>query len=86
MRRFEAALRSAINTPHEPLKEKPGPRQNWERYDPKTNTWQSHAPMLTQHHAAGATTIGDTIYVAGGGAVTGGSVRSSVHEAFTLVG
>jgi hypothetical protein len=40
MRRFEAALRSAINTPHEPLKEKPGPRQNWERYDPKTNTWQ----------------------------------------------
>jgi hypothetical protein len=42
--------------------------------------------MLTPHHATGATTIGDTIYVAGGGAVTGGSVRSSVHEAFTLVG
>ena len=26
----------------------------------------------------------DTIYVAGGGAVTGDSVQSSVHEAFTL--
>ena len=57
-----------------------------ESYDPKTNTWQSHAPMLTPRHAVGATTIGDVIYVAGGGAVTGGSVQSSVHEAFTLAG
>ena len=57
-----------------------------ESYDPKTDTWQSHAPMLTPRHAVGATTIGDVIYVAGGGAVTGGSVQSSVHEAFTLAG
>ena len=51
-----------------------------------TNTWQSHAPMPTPRHAVGATTIGDAIYVAGGGAVTGGAVQSSVHEAFTLAG
>jgi N-acetylneuraminic acid mutarotase len=55
-----------------------------ESYDPQTNSWQSHAPMTTPRHAVGATTIGDAIYVAGGGAVTGGSVQSSVHEAFTL--
>ena len=57
-----------------------------ESYDPATNTWQAHAPMLTPRHAVGATTIGDAVYVAGGGAVTGGSVQSSVHEAFTLAG
>ena len=46
-----------------------------ESYDPQTNTWQSHAPMTTPRHAVGATTIGDAIYVAGGGAVTGGLVH-----------
>ena len=55
-----------------------------ESYDPKTDSWQSHAPMLTPRHAVGAVTIGDTIYVAGGGAVTGGAVQSAIHEAFTL--
>jgi N-acetylneuraminic acid mutarotase len=55
-----------------------------ESYDPGTDTWQSHAPMITPRHAVGATTIGDRIYVAGGGAVTGGAVQSAVHEAFTL--
>jgi len=55
-----------------------------ESYDPKTDTWQSHAPMPTPRHAVGAVTIGDWIYVAGGGAVTGGAVQSAVHEAFTL--
>jgi len=45
---------------------------------------QSRAAMTTPRHAVGATTIDDAIYVAGGGAVTGGSVQSSVHEAFTL--
>jgi hypothetical protein len=29
-------------------------------------------------------TIGDAIYVAGGGAVLGGGVQSAVHEAYTL--
>jgi len=55
-----------------------------ESYDPATNTWQSHAPMTTPRHAVGATVLNDAIYVAGGGAVTGGSVQSAVHEAFTL--
>jgi N-acetylneuraminic acid mutarotase len=55
-----------------------------ESYDPATDSWQHHAPMLTARHAVGAVAIGDRIYVAGGGAVTGGSVQSAVHEAFTL--
>jgi hypothetical protein len=55
-----------------------------ESYDPASDTWQQHAPMLTPRHAVGATAIGDWIYVAGGGAVLGGSVQSAVHEAFTL--
>jgi N-acetylneuraminic acid mutarotase len=55
-----------------------------ESYDPATNTWQSHAPMITPRHAVAAVTIGDWVYVAGGGAVLGGAVQSAVHEAFTL--
>lgn len=55
-----------------------------ESYDPAADTWQSHAPMPTPRHAPGAVAIGDWIYVAGGGAVTGGAVQSSVHEAFSL--
>jgi N-acetylneuraminic acid mutarotase len=55
-----------------------------ESYDPTSDTWMSHAPMLTPRHAVGAAAIGDWIYVAGGGAVTGGAVQSAVHEAFTL--
>ncbi len=55
-----------------------------ESYDPLSDSWQSHAPMLTPCHAVGAVAIGDFIYVAGGGAVLGGSVQSAVHEAFTL--
>ena len=55
-----------------------------ESYDPASDTWQQHAPMPTPRHAVGAALIGDWIYVAGGGAVLGGSVQSAVHEAFTL--
>ena len=55
-----------------------------ESYDPAADTWQSHAQMPTPRHAVGAVAIGDWIYVAGGGAVTGGAVQSAVHEAFTL--
>jgi Kelch motif len=55
-----------------------------ESYDPSADTWQHHAPMPTPRHAVGATVIGDWIYVAGGGAVLGGSIQSAVHEAFTL--
>ena len=55
-----------------------------ESYDPATDTWQQHAPMPTPRHAVAAVSIGDWVYVAGGGAVLGGGVQSSVHEAFTL--
>jgi hypothetical protein len=55
-----------------------------ESYDAASDTWQRHAPMPTPRHAVGAGTIGDWIYVAGGGAVLGGAVQSAVHEAFTL--
>lgn len=55
-----------------------------ESYDPKSDSWQSHAAMPTPRHAVAATVLGDWIYVAGGGAVTGGAVQSAVHEAFTL--
>jgi hypothetical protein len=52
--------------------------------DPATDTGQRHAPMPTPRHAVAAVTIGDWVYMAGGGAVLGGSVQSAVHEAFTL--
>lgn len=55
-----------------------------ESYDPATDTWQKHAPMPTPRHAVAAVTIGDWVFVAGGGAVLGGGVQSAVHEAFTL--
>ncbi|WGF86639.1 Kelch repeat-containing protein [Marinivivus vitaminiproducens] len=54
-----------------------------ESYDPATDGWTSHAPMLTPRHGLGAAVLGDRIHVAGGGAVTGGSIQSSIHEAFT---
>lgn len=55
-----------------------------ESYDPVTESWQSHAPMITPRHAVAAVAIGDWIHVAGGGAVLGGAVQSAIHEAFTL--
>lgn len=55
-----------------------------ESYDPAADTWQHHAPMPTPRHGMGAVTIGEFIYVAGGGPVVGGAIKSSVHEAFTL--
>lgn len=56
-----------------------------ESYDPKTNSWQSHAPMPTPRHGLGAALLGDSmIHVAGGGPIVGGSTQTSIHEAFTL--
>jgi N-acetylneuraminic acid mutarotase len=55
-----------------------------ESYDPDADTWQRHAPMPTPRHAVGAATLADAIFVAGGGAVTGGAVQSAVHESFAL--
>jgi N-acetylneuraminic acid mutarotase len=55
-----------------------------ESYDPATDTWQHHAPMPTPRHGMGAVTIGEWIYVAGGGPIVGGAIKTAVHEAFTL--
>ncbi|WP_372619682.1 Kelch repeat-containing protein [Falsiroseomonas sp.] len=55
-----------------------------ESYDPVSDSWQHHAPMPTPRHGMGAVTIGDFIYVAGGGPVVGGGIKTAVHEAFTL--
>lgn len=55
-----------------------------EAYDIKADSWQQYAPMITPRHGLGAVAIGRTIYVAGGGAVMGGSVQTSIHEAFSL--
>jgi N-acetylneuraminic acid mutarotase len=55
-----------------------------ESYDPASDTWQHHAPMPTPRHGMGAVAIGDFIYVAGGGPVVGGGIKTAVHEAFTL--
>ncbi len=55
-----------------------------ESYDFKADRWESHAPMMTPRHGLGAVAIGDTLYVAGGGPIVGGSIQSSIHEAFVL--
>ena len=55
-----------------------------EAYDPVTNKWESLTLMPTPRHGMGAVVIGDTIYIAGGGPVTGGSLMTSTNEAFTL--
>ncbi|MFM7703977.1 MAG: Kelch repeat-containing protein [Rubrivivax sp.] len=55
-----------------------------EAYDLKLDTWEQHAPMPTPRHGLGAVAIGRTLYVAGGGAVMGGGIQTSIHEAFTL--
>jgi len=55
-----------------------------EAYDLKQDTWEQYAPMPTPRHGLGAVAIGRTLYVAGGGAVMGGGIQTSIHEAFTL--
>lgn len=55
-----------------------------ESYDPASNSWESHAPMMTPRHGMGAVVIGDSVYVAGGGPQMGGGVKSAINEAFRL--
>ena len=40
--------------------------------------------MPTPRHGMGAVAVGDMVYVAGGGPVTGGSLLTATNEAFTL--
>jgi N-acetylneuraminic acid mutarotase len=53
-----------------------------ESYDPEADSWLSHAPMPIPRHGMGAVTIGEWIYVAGGGPIVGGGIKTSVHEAY----
>ncbi len=55
-----------------------------EAYDLRKDSWEQYAPMPTPRHGLGAVAIGRSIFVAGGGAVMGGGIKTSIHEAFTL--
>ena len=55
-----------------------------EAYDFGKDAWEQYAPMLTPRHGLGAVLVGRSIYVAGGGAIMGGGIQTSIHEAFTL--
>jgi N-acetylneuraminic acid mutarotase len=54
-----------------------------EEYDPITNTWRQLTAMRTPRHGTAGGTIGDSIYVAGGGP-SGGFSLTSVVEAFSF--
>jgi hypothetical protein len=54
-----------------------------EAYDPRTDSWEAYAPMLTPRHGMGAVTIADAIHVAGGGPMNGGAFQTSIHEVWT---
>ncbi len=51
-----------------------------EAYDPRTDSWEAYATMLTPRHGMGAAVVADAIHVAGGGPMNGGSFQSSIHE------
>jgi hypothetical protein len=53
-------------------------------YDPSTDTWNPIADELTPRHGTGGATLGDTVYVPGGGPQIGGSV-TAVNEAFSFL-
>jgi N-acetylneuraminic acid mutarotase len=44
---------------------------NHEVYDPATNTWTTATPMPTARHGLASVTVGDRIYVIGGGPKAG---------------
>jgi hypothetical protein len=54
-----------------------------EEYDPATDSWRPLASMPTPRHGTAYGTIGDTVFVAGGGPM-GGSSYTTVTEAFSL--
>jgi hypothetical protein len=55
-----------------------------ESYDPESDAWRHHAPMRTPRHGLGAVAIGESIFVAGGGVVVGGTFQTSINEEFRL--
>jgi N-acetylneuraminic acid mutarotase len=52
-----------------------------EAYDPKSNSWNGHAPMPTTRHGLGAAAAARRIYVISGGPTPGDSV-STANEIF----
>ncbi|CAN0565494.1 unnamed protein product, partial [Laminaria digitata] len=50
-----------------------------EEYDPATNTWRPLTNVPTPKHGAAAATINDTLYIMGGGIVSGSSYTSSME-------
>jgi N-acetylneuraminic acid mutarotase len=56
----------------------------FEAYDPKTDSWRELAKAPTGLHAHGAATVGDTAYFIGGSAGCGGDNPSKAVYAFKL--
>jgi N-acetylneuraminic acid mutarotase len=54
-----------------------------EEYDPATNSWRALRAIPTGRHGAVAGTVGDSIYVIGGGD-TGGSAFTAINEVFAF--
>lgn len=54
-----------------------------EAYDPRTNSWESLAPMPAPRHGIGAAVIGDRIFIPGGATVQGFGV-TPVLEVYTV--
>lgn len=53
-------------------------------YDPKTDAWESAAPMPTPRHGLGGITIGDGIWLVGGAKKPSGSETTDTVERFGL--
>jgi N-acetylneuraminic acid mutarotase len=57
---------------------------NGESYDVSRKTWERELPMKTPRHGTAAVAIGNTIYIAGGGAEQHGGDPVDTNEAYTL--
>jgi hypothetical protein len=56
---------------------------NNEAYDPRTNRWETLAPLPEGRHGTGAAVIGEALYLPAGGPVNGGSKQSDSLFIFT---
>ena len=57
-----------------------------EAYDTVANTWRVLEPMPTGRHGIQAAVCNGGVYIAAGGKVEGGGVKTNVHEVFFLNG
>lgn len=57
-------------------------REN-QAYDPRTNTWETLAPMPVPRHGIGAAVLGDRIHLPGGATVQGFGATAT-HEVYTV--